>query len=68
MELTPFRKVIGVDPSAKMIEQARQTIASRSSNQIEYIQSPAESMPFLPNGSIDMIVSGLHCFLGLYKL
>ena len=57
-ELTPFRKVIGVDPSAKMIEQAKQNISAGLPNQIEYVQSPAESLPFIADQSVDMIISG----------
>lgn len=57
-ELTPFRKVIGVDPSAKMVEQAQQSIGTGLPNQIEYVQSPAESLPFIADRSVDMIVSG----------
>ena len=59
-ELTPFQKVIGVDPSAKMVEQATQSIAAGLPNQIEYVQSAAETLPFLADGSVDMITSGLR--------
>ena len=100
-ELTPFRTVLGVDPSAKMVEQARASTQSppppssstsdsdsgapggtstqqdtgaasfaptstTTSNagippipgQISYIQSAAEELSFLEDGSVDMIVSG----------
>lgn len=58
-ELTPFCRVIGVDPSPRMIEQAKQSVSVGLANQVQYVQSPAESMPFLPDGSVDMIISGL---------
>ena len=62
VELTPFKRVIGVDPSAKMIESAREmtltSALSTSENQFEYLQSSAESLPFLEDESVDLVVSG----------
>ena len=59
MELTPFKRVIGVDPSAKMIESAREmtTLSTNSVNvnQFEYLQSSAESLPFLEDESVDWV-------------
>ena len=56
VELTPFKWVIGVDPSAKMIESACEmtltSALSTSVNQFEYIQSSAESLPFLEDKSV----------------
>ena len=64
-ESTPFRQVIGVDPRAKVIESARemtfpnaQSTNSVNPNQFEYLQSSAESLPFLEDGSVDLVVSG----------
>jgi SAM-dependent methyltransferase len=64
-ELTPFKRVIGVDPSAKMIQVARQfatanaqTTNSVDANQFEYVQSEAENLSFLEDGSVDLMVSG----------
>lgn len=58
MELTQFQKVIGVDPSSKMIEQARQSSqAQYSPGQIEFKHSKAEDLDFLADGSVDLIVS-----------
>lgn len=54
-ELTHFQKVIGVDPSNKMIEQAS---ASETTGQVEFRQSSAEDLPFLEDGSVDLITSG----------
>lgn len=66
MELTPFKRVVGVDPSAKMIESARemtltnaQSTNSVNVNQFEYVQSSAEDLPFLEDGSVDLVVSGM---------
>lgn len=59
MELTPFQRVIGVDPSAKMIEQASHNADSAGfPGQITYQQSPAERLSFLGDGSIDLVTSG----------
>ena len=62
VELTPFKRVIGVDPSAKMIESALEMTAlstnSVNVNQFEYLQSSAESLPFLEDESVDLVVSG----------
>ncbi|KAI0087202.1 S-adenosyl-L-methionine-dependent methyltransferase [Irpex rosettiformis] len=57
-ELTAFQKIIGVDPSAKMIEEASKNAASAGlPGQIEYKQSSAEVLPFLEEGSVDLIAS-----------
>ena len=61
MELTPFQKILGLDPSSKMIEQARKFLSTSSNTgQLEFKQSKAEELPFLEDGSVDLIVSGLH--------
>ncbi|TFK93422.1 S-adenosyl-L-methionine-dependent methyltransferase [Polyporus arcularius HHB13444] len=62
VELTPFKRVIGVDPSARMIEQATESVKSRLagldlSSQIEFVQSSAEDLGFLQDGSVDLIVA-----------
>ncbi|CAL1711001.1 unnamed protein product [Somion occarium] len=57
-ELTPFQRIIGVDPSNKMIEQAKQNVqATTLPNQVEYIQSSAEDLHFLKDGEVDLIIS-----------
>jgi SAM-dependent methyltransferase len=63
-ELTPFKRVVGVDPSAKMIEVAKQlamenaqSTNSENVNQFEYIQSEAENLSFLKDGSVDLLIS-----------
>jgi trans-aconitate 3-methyltransferase len=48
-------RVLGADPSEGMIAQARaQTLSSAP---IEYRQSPAESLPFLTDSSVDLVVA-----------
>jgi ubiquinone/menaquinone biosynthesis C-methylase UbiE len=58
-ELTPFKRVVGVDPSAKMIEVAKQLAIENAQstnseivNQFEYVQSEAENLSFLKDVSI----------------
>lgn len=64
-ELVPFKRVVGVDPSANMINAAREYTASssRSTNsqnvpQFEYVQGNAENLSFLKGGSVDLIIAG----------
>lgn len=47
-----FTKVIGTDISGSMLDKARE--ASSGSN-MEFVESAAESMPFLSNHSVDVI-------------
>ncbi|GBE84563.1 hypothetical protein SCP_0605420 [Sparassis crispa] len=59
-ELTPFKRVIGVDPSARMIERANQDIKESGlfdQGRLQFIQSPAESLSFVGDGSVDLMVS-----------
>ncbi|THH19089.1 hypothetical protein EW146_g2007 [Bondarzewia mesenterica] len=57
-ELYPFKHVIGVDPGAKMIEQAKIHIAKNGANeQFEFVQSAAEDVSFLEDGSVDLLVA-----------
>lgn len=62
VELTPFKRVIGVDPSANMIERARESVKSRVagldlSAQIEFHQSSAEELALVQDGSVDLLTS-----------
>jgi len=59
-ELTPFKHVIGVDPSARMIEQAQQGMHANGLadiGRVKFVQSPAESLEFVDDASVDMIIS-----------
>ena len=61
LELTPFQRIIGVEPSTKMIEQARSNAETAAlPAQVEFKQSGAEDLPFLEDGSVDLITSGLQ--------
>ncbi|KAJ7597743.1 S-adenosyl-L-methionine-dependent methyltransferase [Mycena floridula] len=55
--LTDFRRVIGVDPSAGMIEGARKHASSVNSTQtkFEFVQSAAEELNFLKDASVDLV-------------
>ena len=64
VELTQFKRVIGLDPSAKMIEQARESVKSRLagldlSPQIEFHQSSAEELTLVQDGSVDLLTAGM---------
>lgn len=57
-ELAPsFTKVIGTDPSHVMIKQAISSTPATTTN-ISFRQATAESLPFIADGSIDMVVAG----------
>src|SRR5882762_6735862 len=65
-ELTPFTRVVGVDPSSNMIEQARGSMqVGGSVSQLEFVQSKAEDLSFLQDGTVDMLIAGacplLYC-------
>ncbi|KAG1817456.1 S-adenosyl-L-methionine-dependent methyltransferase [Suillus variegatus] len=63
VELTPFKRVTGVDPSCKMIEVARGTLQKtpERTGQYEYIQASAESLTFLEDSSVDLVISAEAC-------
>ena len=59
VELKTFQRIYGVDPSSNMIETARhQRASSGYPGQLEFVQSRAEELPFLEDGSVDIITSG----------
>lgn len=74
MIATRFEQTIGVDPSPKMVMQANeqlknQTIEIEGSNSdqserhepfVHYELSPAEDLPFLEDGSTDLVTAGEH--------
>ncbi|KAI0067036.1 hypothetical protein BV25DRAFT_1271400 [Artomyces pyxidatus] len=61
IELTPFKHVIGVDPSAKMVASARAAVAQRqgafASTQFEFRQAPAEAVASVADGTVDLVVA-----------
>ncbi|KAF9499638.1 S-adenosyl-L-methionine-dependent methyltransferase [Pleurotus eryngii] len=63
-ELTPFKRVTGVDPSEKMIEGARSSVAYlglENSAQFDFVQSSAESLEFLEDSTVDLITAAQAC-------
>ncbi|KAF9787974.1 S-adenosyl-L-methionine-dependent methyltransferase [Thelephora terrestris] len=57
VELTPFKRVIGIDPSEKMVEQARLAVPQNSANRIEFAQGSAEDLSMLPDSSVDLVIA-----------
>ncbi|ORX70454.1 S-adenosyl-L-methionine-dependent methyltransferase [Linderina pennispora] len=57
-----FSRVVGSDISATMLQSAREA----NSNQIpiEFVESPAEALPFLNSGTVDVmtVATGAHWF------
>lgn len=53
-----FSKVIGTDPSDGMIEQARLSILQEDNPNLTFRKSSAESLTFLENESVDLVVAG----------
>ncbi|KAJ2782595.1 trans-aconitate methyltransferase 1 [Coemansia linderi] len=56
-----FKRVVGVDISETMLQSARKASAQSS---IDFVQSPAESLLFLEDSSVDVITvaTGAHWF------
>ncbi|KAG7095001.1 hypothetical protein E1B28_005795 [Marasmius oreades] len=63
--LTPFRKVIGVEPSAGMIANAKNRLQERHGvnetssvfSQFDFVQSSAEELGFLDDESVDLVIA-----------
>lgn len=61
VELTPFKHVIGVNLSSKMIVVARENLEKMpiSTGQYKYIQASAESLQFLEDSSVVLVIAGV---------
>ncbi|KAI9828494.1 MAG: hypothetical protein M1826_006031 [Phylliscum demangeonii] len=63
-----FRQVIGIDPSAGMVAEARSLTATSAHTStptnLSYRQGAAEDLAFAANGSVDLVVAGqaVHWF------
>jgi trans-aconitate 3-methyltransferase len=57
--LTPYKRVIGIDPSEKMVGQARLALPQDGVGQFEFAQGSAEDLLMLPDSSVDLIIAGL---------
>lgn len=64
LELTPFKHVVGTDPSQGMLAQAREALHARPEINIpgrfKFVQSGAEELGWLEDKSVDMVVSGAY--------
>ena len=52
-----FKNVVGVDPSAGMVEQARHMTEKQGITNTKYYQSSAENLAFLEDQSVDLVVA-----------
>ncbi|KAF9219080.1 S-adenosyl-L-methionine-dependent methyltransferase [Gyrodon lividus] len=61
VELTPFKRVTGIDPSENMVQSAREVLEKREIVQrdhvIDFVHCSAENLDFLGDHSIDLVVS-----------
>ncbi|EPT02506.1 hypothetical protein FOMPIDRAFT_1118218 [Fomitopsis schrenkii] len=61
LELTPFKHVVGADPSQGMLAQAREALHARpeinTPGRFKFVQSGAEELGWLEDKSVDMVVS-----------
>jgi len=62
-QLQPFREVVGVDPSAGMLEKARahvdQVSPGPGSQKFSFLKGSAEDLSkTLPNDSVDLLIAG----------
>jgi len=53
-----FTSVTGIDPSSGMIAQAESSTPASTYPGVSYRPASAESLPFLEDGSVDMVVAG----------
>ncbi|GAB7348320.1 hypothetical protein MBLNU459_g6297t1 [Dothideomycetes sp. NU459] len=53
-----FASVIGTDPSKGMIAQARNSTPRDQYGNMDFREASAESLPFVEDGSVDMVVAG----------
>ncbi|KAI9844843.1 MAG: hypothetical protein M1837_005261 [Sclerophora amabilis] len=53
-----FTRVLGTDPSAGMIAEARSSTPSASYANVSYLETSAESLPTVATQSVDMVVAG----------
>jgi trans-aconitate 3-methyltransferase len=53
-----FNHVIGTDPSQGMISKARDSTSQAGLSNIEYHVAGAESLPFISDSSVDLVVAG----------
>jgi len=52
-----FKHAVGTDPSPNMIKQSKELSPSSEYPNVEYHVASAESLPFIKDGSVDMVVA-----------
>ncbi|KAF7308862.1 S-adenosyl-L-methionine-dependent methyltransferase [Mycena kentingensis (nom. inval.)] len=59
-----FARVTGVDPSAKMVSEAKTAALAlgEQGQALSFVNSAAEKLDFLPNNSVDMVIAGAFSF------
>ncbi|KAK0204216.1 S-adenosyl-L-methionine-dependent methyltransferase [Desarmillaria ectypa] len=61
IELTPFKKVIGVEPGEKMLEAARKYLNERigdsDGSRFEFVNTRAEDLSFLAPSTVDLVIA-----------
>jgi trans-aconitate 3-methyltransferase len=63
-ELSRFKRIIAVDPSAGMLDSASKHVAevhgkTEGDRSWEFVESPAEDLKFLEDGTVDLVIAGL---------
>jgi ubiquinone/menaquinone biosynthesis C-methylase UbiE len=53
-----FDSITGTDPSSRMIEQAQSSTSSTEYPNVKFREASAESLPFVADSSVDMVVAG----------
>ncbi|KAI9709876.1 MAG: hypothetical protein M1812_007584 [Candelaria pacifica] len=53
-----FAQVLGTDPSRGMIEQAQTSTSAAEFPNVEFREASAESLPFIRDDSVDLVVAG----------
>lgn len=61
MELKPFKRVTGVDPSENMIRGALEGLQNNQGGThtvVDFVQSSTEKLDFVEDGSVDLVIAG----------
>ncbi|KAL9058438.1 MAG: hypothetical protein Q9162_001733 [Coniocarpon cinnabarinum] len=53
-----FNRAAGVDPSSGMLEEAQRITADSGISNVSFVQGNAESIPDIPDHSVDLVVAG----------
>lgn len=53
-----FTEVVGIDPSKRMIDQARSATSAEEFPNLNFADAPAEDLPFIADKTVDLVVAG----------